>query len=386
MLDTFEFSCSVPVIFERGCTDTLGSRLEADGHRDAFVVIDPDLQKLTATDSIFRSLEDRDLNYTAYTDVEPNPKANSIDDGGDAAERFGADCIVAIGGGSTIDTAKGIALVATHNREIGEFQRTKDGEYVTTDTQALPVYTIPTTVGTGSEVTSGIVVTDVNQNKKIVVGAAGFSPERAFLDPSLLQTLPRKVVSATGMDSFTQAVESYIASDANPVTESLSIRAVKMVGANIRPAVARRDAKSLERMQVATMMGALAFDNCGLGLVHGISHPISAHYDTPHGITNAVLLPHVLEFNLIAAVDKYAKMARVLGIETAGQPNRRPARAFVDAVQTLNEDLDIPARLRELGVEQDMIAAIAEETHASGAPNPREYDTDDVVEILKRAY
>jgi len=386
MIDEFDFACSVPVTFERGCTDRIGRLLKEEGFQSVLVAIDPNLEEISLTDTIFQSLEDEQITYQTYTDIEPNPKIRHIDRGAEAAKAIDADCVVAIGGGSAIDTAKGIALVATHSKSIHEFQRTESGDYITTDSEALPLYTVPTTVGTGSEVTTGIVVSDSDQNKKIVVGADGFSPTRALLDPSLLRTLPRDVISSTGMDSFTQAVESYIASGASPITEALSIRAIKMINKNIRPAIAKRDDESLEKMQIATTLGAIAFDNSGLGLVHGISHPVSAHYDTPHGITNAVLLPYVLEFNLIASVDKYDTMARTIGRASPDQPPRKNAETFVDTVRTLTDDLGIPARLSELGVEQEMLPTIAEETAVSGAPNPRAYDAEDVEKILKKAY
>lgn len=386
MGDKFRFACPVPVTFEPGCTNRMGTILKEDRQQKILVVIDPNLAQISVTDPLFESLENEQITYHTYTDIESNPKVHQIDHGAEVANRVDPDAIVAIGGGSAIDTGKGIALAATHAKSINQFQRTEDGKYVTTDATPLPLYTVPTTVGTGSEVTTGIVVTDTTQQKKIVVGAADFTPTHALLDPLLLETLPQSIISSTGMDSFTQAVESYIATGANPITEAMSIQAVEMSSKNIRMAVARRDKKSLEKMQIATTLGAMAFENSGLGLVHGISHPVSAHYDTPHGITNAVLLPYVLEFNLISSMKKYDKMAQVMDQGTTDLSPRESANVFIEAVQKLNEDLNIPSNLRELGVEREKLSTIAEEVISSKPSNPREYELKDIELILQNAY
>lgn len=378
----FEFASDVPISFGRDQAAELGSRIVREGYTHPAIVTDPTLNEMSVIDPVRQAFEEYGVDYSIYDNVEPNPKARDINTGAERAVENGWDSIVAVGGGSSIDTAKGIAIVATNAGGIIDYQRT-NGSYPALDSDPLPLFAVPTTVGTGSEVTSGAVVTDVDAGEKIVVGGRSFAPTRAILDPCLLETLPPEIIASTGMDSFTQAVESYIAIDANPFTEALALEAVRTVSNNIRPAVSRTNLEALGNMQIATTLGGVAFNVSGLGLVHGISHRVSAMYDTPHGTTNAVLLPHVLEFNRIAASKKYARMAQVMGLPVDELTSRQAAECFLDEVDRLVSDLGIPGGLGDLGVESDAIPELARRVSDTGPTNIREYSEDHVIGILE---
>ncbi|WP_311172056.1 iron-containing alcohol dehydrogenase [Halobellus ordinarius] len=381
----FEFVSDVPVSFGQNRAAELGSLVSQEGCSHPVIITDPALEEMSVIAPVCQALEESSIEYSIYTNVEPNPKAQDVDAGAERAVEEGWDGIVAVGGGSTIDTAKGIAIVATNAGSITDYQR-KSGSYPTLSSDPLPLFAVPTTVGTGSEVTTGALVTDVDAGEKIVVGAQSFAPTRAVLDPCLLETLPPDIIASTGMDSFTQAVESYIALDANPFTEALALEAIRIISKNIRPAVSGTNLEALGDMQIATTLGGVAFNVSGLGLVHGISHQVSAMYDTPHGITNAVLLPHVLKFNQIAAPEKYARMAKVIGLPVADLTSRQAAARFLDEVDRLVADLGIPDGLNELGVEMEALPKIAGMVMETGSTNVREYSEDDVIEILESSF
>jgi alcohol dehydrogenase class IV len=380
--ERFEFASDVPIRFGRNQAAELGNLIVQEGYMHPAIVTDPTLEEMSVIDPVCQAFEECDIDYSIYTNVKPNPKARDIDVGGERALEEGWDSIVAVGGGSSIDAAKGIAIVATNTGSITDYQRT-NGSYPVLDSDPLPLFAVPTTVGTGSEVTSGAVITNVDAGEKTVVGGRSFAPTQAILDPCLLETLPPDIIASTGMDSFTQAVESYIALDANPFTEALALEAVRIVSKNIRPAVSKTNLEALENMQVATTLGGVAFNVSGLGLVHGISHRISAMYDTPHGTTNAVLLPHVLKFNQIAASEKYARMAQVIGLPVFNLTSRQAAANFLNEVDRLVSDLKIPSGLNELGVEANAIPRLANMVMKAGPTNIREYSKDDVADILE---
>jgi alcohol dehydrogenase class IV len=381
---SFDFVSDVPISFGKNRAAEIGDVVVKEGCRHPAIVTDPELEEASVVDPVRWALEEHDTEYSIYTDVEPNPKAHAVNAGAELAVEEGWDGIIAVGGGSSIDTAKGIAMVAANSGKITEYQRT-NGSYPVLDSEPLPLFTVPTTVGTGSEVTTGAVITDLDEGNKIIVGGRSFAPTQTVLDPCLLETLPPNIIASTGMDSFTQGVESYIALDANPFTEALALEAIRMISKNIRPAVSGTNLEALGNMQIATTLGGVAFNNSGLGLVHGISHQVSAEYDTPHGITNAVILSHVLEFNLIATPKKYARMAQTIGLPVTDLTTRQAAASFLDEVDRLVADLGIPGSLSELGVEKDAIPKLARMTVEFGGKNVREYSEEDVTDILESA-
>lgn len=382
----FKFTNSVPIDFGYERVTELGEDLKEINRTNPLIVTDSDIFESGVISPILNSLENHDLSYETYTDVKPNPKDVDVEEGTDFARSENCDSIIAVGGGSSIDTGKAIAVLTPNKNDIHSYWRSEYGTYKTCKNDPLPIFTVPTTVGTGSEVTSGFVVTDTKSNKKRVAGTKSFAPQKAILDPSLLETLPTNVIASTGMDSLTQAIESYISPGANPITDAIAVRAVELIANNIRPAVAGTDTKALGEMQVATSMGAIAMTNAGLGLVHGMSHPVSAHHHTPHGLTNGVLLPYVLEYNLIGATSKYANMAELMGVNTSEMSDREAAASFVDEVRQLQRDVGIPTNLKEIGVTKESLSTLAGEAVETGIPNPRDYSTEEVLEIFEKAY
>lgn len=384
--DAFQFSAEVPVHYGKHSAEDMDQFVEAIGCERPLIVTDPNLAESGTVDPVTSALDDRGIPYELFTGVEPNPKKETIRRGVDAARDAHVDGIVAVGGGSSIDTAKGISLLQSNGGSIDDYRRTQDGSYVELETEPTPLIAVPTTAGTGSEVTGGLVVTDTETTEKVLVGGESFYPSQAVLDPTLLETLPPDITAATGMDSFTQAVESYVSRNATPLTDALALRAIGMLARNLRPAVTRGDVDALGRLQIATTMGGFALTNSGLGLVHSISHVVSAHYDTPHGVTNAVLLPYVLEYNLVSRVDKFSDMARAMGQRTRGVPRREAAESFLEEVRSLNDDLGMPTGLSDLGVDRDAIPTLAADTAEQTDPNPRRYTEADVVSIVNDAY
>lgn len=382
----FTFSSEVPVHYGQHSTENMARFVERVGCERPLIVTDPNLAESGILDAVTAPLDEKGVPYEFFTGVEPNPKKETIRRGVETARETQVDGTIAVGGGSSIDTGKGIALLHSNGGTVDDYRRTQDGSYVELETEPTPLIAVPTTVGTGSEVTGGLVVTDSETKEKVLVGGESFYPSQAVLDPKLLETLPPDITAATGMDSFTQAVESYISLGATPLTEALALRAIGILARNIRPAVTRGDVEALGQMQIATTMGGIALTNSGLGLVHSISHVVSAHYDTAHGVTNAVLLPHVLEYNLVSQVEKFSDMAQVMGRHTRDVPHREAAERFLDEIRVLNDDLGMPAGLSELGIDRDDIPTLAADTVAQTDPNPRQYTKADVVSILENAY
>lgn len=382
----FSFSSEVPVHYGKHSAKEMDRFVESVNCERPLIVTDPNLVESNVLDPVTSALADQEIPYELFTGVEPNPKKETIRSGVEKAHEAQVDGVIAVGGGSSIDTGKGISLLYSNGGAVDDYRRQNDGSYVELEEEQTPIIAVPTTVGTGSEVTGGLVVTDTETKEKVLVGGKSFYPSQAVLDPTLLETLPSNVAASTGMDSFTQAIESYISLGATPLTEALALRAIGILSRNIRPAVTRGDVDALGQMQIATTMGGIALTNSGLGLVHSISHVVSAHYDTPHGVTNAVLLPYVLEYNLVSQVDKYRDMAQAVGRPTHHVTQREAAENFLEEVRLLNDDLGMPAGLSDLGVDRDKIPTLAADTVDQTDPNPRQYSTEDVVSILENAY
>ncbi|WP_255194403.1 iron-containing alcohol dehydrogenase [Natronobeatus ordinarius] len=362
---------------------TLATQLDALGVERPMLVTDETLVEVGVLEPAIESLEGAGRPYALFDEVEPNPRSVTVERGAERAVDEGVDGIVAVGGGSSIDAGKAIAVLAPNGGEWADYGGTPD-----VDRSSLPTVCVPTTVGTGSEVTPGTVITDAERDVKVTTRSPELFADVALLDPALCESLPPRVTAATGMDSLTQAIEAYLNPEANPITDALALEAVRLLGRSLRPAVAGTDLEALAELQVATAMEGIAFHNAGLGLVHGLSEPVSGAFHTGHGITNAVLLPVVLEFNLIACPDRYARLAEAMGVRTEGLSTREAAGAFVDAVRELADDVDIPAGLEELGVDRDALPELADEAvdHGNSLENPRVASRAQLLELYERAF
>lgn len=381
--EVFGFRSGVRVLQGRGISRRLSGELSRLDCENPLIVTDSNLVETRPFDSIRRSLAADGIEDTVFDGVQPNPSEEHVQQGSELRRRADCDCIVGIGGGSSIDTAKAIAMLATNGGSVGDYEGIDQ-----VSANPLPTVAIPTTVGTGSEVTQSMVVTDSDAGHKQVVISDRLAPDVSMLDPDVLATLPSRVVATTGVDSLTQAIEAYITSRSNPVTEALSISAVETIGRNLRDGVERTSDEALERLQIAATMQGTALTNSGLGLVHGLANTVGGRFGTNHGATNAALLEPVLEFNMPVSTAKYADLASALGVRTAGSSDGEAATAFVDAVVELLEDVDLAVDLADLGVERaafDELAADAM-THVDSRSNPRDYTKEQLVSLYEAGY
>lgn len=379
----FEFVHGPRIVSGEQTSGGIDGLLRDVGVSRPLIVTDSELTAGGMIDPLVRTLDDSGYDYAMFDEVESNPTTALVEDGRDTALEKGSDGIVAIGGGSTLDTGKALSVLVPNGGEWTEYEGTPD---LTSD--SLPLVAIPTTVGTGSEATSAAVITDADRDVKMTTTAEEMFPDIALLDRSLLESLPPEITARTGMDSLTQAIEAYLSPDANPITDALAIEATRMIGENLRLAVSTADTDAMANMQVATTMGGIAFQNAGLGLVHGMSEPVSGRFHTGHGVTNGILLPEVLEFNLCACRDEYARLAEATGTRVSDRTTRQSAGALVETVRELADDIGIPDGLSDIGADATAIPDLVEEAydHVNSTNNPREYTKEDLGELYHRSF
>lgn len=349
-----------------------------------FVVTDAGIRKAGLLGPIEQSLRDSELAYAIFDETEPNPSAESIMRGCDLMKQQQCDVILAYGGGSSIDTAKGISIIACNPGHILDYEGVGN-----IPNPGLPLVVIPTTAGTGSEVTAATIVTNTKTQFKTAVISPYLYPKLALLDPLLTEKLPPDITAATGMDALTHAIESYTSKTANPVSQALAIQAIRMIGKHIANAYyVGTDLASREAMLVASMMAGAAFAQSRLGNVHAISHTLGGVFNIPHGIANAALLPFVMKFNLPACPDKMSDIAEALGCEVKGLPPMEAGAKAIEAVVQLNASLHIPSNIKELGVTLDVLPKLVEDSMRSGNVliNPRLTRSSDIRTIIENAY
>jgi alcohol dehydrogenase class IV len=348
----------------------------------ALVVTDVGVQKIGLIDSIIQSLEAAKLETQVFTEVESNPTVQNVAAGRQAALSFGADVLIAVGGGSPIDAAKGIALLVTNPGTLGDYEG-----FERLQAAPLPLIAIPTTVGTGSEVTKGAVISDHARHHKIIVVSNMMYPRVAFLDPKMVGSLPASICAATGLDALTHAIEAYVCTGQNGFSDALNLHAIELVGLHLRPATAG-NLDALHQMQIAASLAGSGFHNAGLGIGHAIANTIGGHFNVHHGAVNGILLPHVMQFNLIANLPRFTRIAAVLGERAEGLALRQSASLAVTAVKTLIADVGMPARLRDLSVTEASLDQIAKESlsQLDRPANPRKNTERDLRLILQAAY
>jgi alcohol dehydrogenase class IV len=395
MVTTTDFEFASPTTITAGAETASGIHevLGEFGAERPLLVTDSNLVEVGVLDPIEAALEANELEYSVFDGVVPNPKAKTIEGAATQFEEAECDSIVAIGGGSSIDTAKCTSILAEHGGEIQHYY----GPYTVPGPITVPTVAVPTTAGTGSEVTPAAVVSDPEAEQKMSILAEEIAPSIAVLDPTLLTSLPPQVTAGTGMDALTQAIMPYLspgandlAPGANPITDAFALQAVRLIGENLPKATAGDDVDAYANMQIATTLGGIAFTNAGLGLVHAMSHTVGGFFDTPHGITNGVLLPHVLRYTRIAREEEFAELASALGRPTDGLSRREASMELVVAVEDMLTDLDLPTRLRDLGVEEDALEELAEAAVTREfflvENSPRNASEEDVLEIFQQAY
>ena len=379
-----EFSFSVPqeIIVGKGSLARLSEAAEKLGGKHGFIISGPHLNKMGIVASCSESLENAGIKGDAYTETEGNPSVETVEKAAAAFCKSGADFIIALGGGSPMDVAKAVGVVARYGGSITEYE---GGGRVPGD--IIPLIAIPTTAGTGSEVTAFSVITDHSRNYKLTVFSYKLIPAYAILDPELLTTAPVSVAAACGIDAMVHALEAYISKDASPFSDAMAEKALELIGKNIRRYVAdRTDIEAAEAMITGSLFAGIAFSWARLGDVHAMSHPVSAYFDVPHGVANAILLPTIVEYNALADRGKYLKLFNYISLTPASEAEFEPFM-LVDLLTELNEQLGIPGSLGEVGVTADKFDAMADDAMKSGniAVNPRSTTKKDVLSLYEKA-
>ena len=335
----------------KGAIANIADEAIGRGFQKAFVCSDPDLLKFGVTKKVTDILDSKGLAYEIYSDIKANPTIENCQHGVDAFKASGADYLIAIGGGSSMDTAKAIGIVAANP----EFYDIRSLEGVApTKNKAKPIFAVPTTAGTAAEVTINYVITDAEKNRKMVCVDVHDIPVVAFVDPDMMASMPKGLTAATGMDALTHAIEGYITKAAWELSDMFHLKAIEIISKNLRGAVANTP-EGREGMALGQYIAGMGFSNVGLGIVHSMAHPLGALYDTPHGVANAIILPTVMEYNAPATGEKYRDIAKAMGVTGVDDMSLDDARkAAVDAVRKLSQDVGIPADLSEIVKREDL--------------------------------
>jgi len=348
------------------------------------IVTDRGLVDSGTLTAFFDSLATAGIEYSLYQDVEPNPSSSVIDDAVAYLKDSDCDAIVGIGGGSSIDAAKAVAAMATNPGSILDYEG-----YDRLINDPLPLFAIPTTSGTGSECTASTVVTNPANSFKTAIISPRLFPKVAILDAELTMNLPPAITASTGMDALTHAIESYVSKQANPISRSLAIEAIRMIGSNLRNVYfVGTNAEARENMLVASFLAGLAFSQSKLGNVHAISHTFSGIFNIPHGVANAALLPFVVKYNIDACPGLFKDIAVALGEDVDGLDESSAGRKAIDAIVKLNSAINIPANVKDLGVKLEKLSQMVEDSMRSGnvLVNPRLTRASDIAQIINNAY
>ena len=371
--------------FGRGAREKLTEEIEARHFEKVLVVTDKSLLETGTVTLVTDVLDKKQINYHVYDGVKPNPSVENVQDGVKVAKDHEVDCIVAVGGGSSIDTAKAIAIIMT-NPEFSDVV-SLDGTAATKN-KALPLIALPTTAGTAAEVTINYVITDEVRTKKMVCVDVHDIPVVAIIDPDLMQGMPQKIAASTGMDALTHAMEGYITKAAWLIPDMFHINAMSLIYKNLEKAANDKDEKAVEKIGYAQYIAGMGFSNVGLGIVHSMAHSLGAYFDTPHGVANALLLPHVLKFNGKVCPDLFRNMGNAFGMDMSNTTDEEAVDKVVDAVKELSIKLHIPQTLKEIGIPKEMLPTLAEQAlndvFTSG--NPREVTKEDILAIYQEAY
>lgn len=371
--------------FGRGAINSLPGEVSRKGFKKAFVVTDKALEKAKVCDKLLEVLNKANIAYEVFSDVVPNPTVDNVLSGLDALNKSSADFIIAIGGGSPIDTAKCIGIIKT-NPEFSDVVSLAG--VANTKNKSMPLIAIPTTSGTAAEVTINYVITDEVRKLKMVCVDPNDIALLAIIDPDLMDSMPKVIAASTGMDALTHALEGYITKSSWCMSDMFHEQAIKMIYENLEAAVNEHDLDAIEKVAYAQYIAGMGFSNVGLGIVHSMAHSLGALYDTPHGTANALLLPHVLKFNGSARPDKFKEIARMLNLFVAGKSEDEIIESVADAILQLAKRIDIPQTLREINVlETDLekLSAMSIDDVCTGG-NPKDVTKDDILNIFKSIY
>lgn len=373
--------------FGAGSRSAIAVEAERRGFKKALLVTDKDLIKFGVADKVTEVLDNAGIAYSVFSDFKANPTIANVTAGVAAFKDSGADFMIALGGGSAIDTAKGIGIVV-NNPEFADV-RSLEG-VANTKRRAVPTMALPTTAGTGAEVTINYVIIDESACKKMVCVDPNDIPAVAIIDPELMMSMPKGLTAATGMDALTHAIESFITPGAWTMTDMMELEAIKLIAGNLKAAVDNgKDVKAREAMAQAQYIAGMGFSNVGLGIVHSMAHPLGAHYDTPHGLANALLLPYVMEYNAESpAAPKYKAIAEAMGVDTAGMTEAEGVKAAIEAVKSLSKSIGIPEKLHEINVKREDLGTLAVDAFndVCTGGNPRPTSVEEILALYEKAY
>lgn len=362
-----------------GAIKEIATEVKGRGFKKAFVCSDPDLIKFGVTKKVTDVLDNADIDYEIYSEIKPNPTIENVKTGVAAFKASGADCIIAIGGGSSMDTAKAIGIIIK-NPDFADV-RSLEGVAPTTN-KCVPIIAVPTTAGTAAEVTINYVITDTEKNRKMVCVDPKDIPVVAVVDPDMMSSMPKGLTAATGMDALTHAIEGYITAGAWELSDMFHLKAIEFISNSLRGAV-ENTPQGREGMALGQYVAGMGFSNVGLGIVHSMAHPLGALYDTPHGVANAIILPTVMEYNAPATGEKYRNIAKAMGVDGVdGMTLDEARKAAVNAVKKLSKDVGIPENLKDI-VKPEDVDFLAQSAYddACRPGNPRETSVEEIKEL-----
>ena len=364
-----------------GAIEEIGAESTGRGYKKALVCSDPDLVNVKKKKKVLDVLEKAGIAYDLYSNIKPNPTVENVKTGVAAFKQSKADYIVAIGGGSSMDTAKAIGIIIANP----EFEDVVSLEGVApTKNKSVPIFAVPTTAGTAAEVTINYVITDARKNRKMVCVDPKDIPVVAFVDPDMMSTMPKGLTAATGMDALTHAIEGYITAGAWELSDMFHLKAIEIISRSLRAAVENKPEGRAD-MALGEYVAGMGFSNVGLGIVHSMAHPLGALYDTPHGVANAILLPTGMEYNASVSGEKYREIARAMGVEGVDDMSQEEYRqAAIDAVKKLSQDVGIPADLKDI-VKKEDISFLAQSAYddACRPGNPRETSVEEITKLYE---
>lgn len=364
-----------------GAVAEIATEVKQRGYKKAFVCSDPDLVKFGVTKKVLDVLEKDSLDYELYSNIKPNPTIENVQTGVETFKKSGADYLIAIGGGSSMDTAKAIGIII-NNPDFADVVSLEG--VAETKNKSVPILAVPTTAGTAAEVTINYVITDAQKNRKMVCVDPKDIPVVAFVDPDMMSSMPKGLTAATGMDALTHAIEGYITAGAWELSDMFHLKAIEIISRSLRGAVDNTP-EGREGMALGQYVAGMGFSNVGLGIVHSMAHPLGALYDTPHGIANAIILPTVMEYNAEATGEKYRDIAKAMGVEgTENMSQKEYRKAAVDAVKQLSKDVGIPDDLKEI-VKREDIPFLAQSAYddACRPGNPKETSVEDITKLYE---
>ena len=371
--------------FGRGARENVVNEINSRGFKNILVVTDHNLVQNNVAGMVTEYLDTAGIKYYVYDGVKPNPTVKNVRDGLMMARINHVDAIVAIGGGSPIDTAKAISIIMT-NPEFGDVV-SLDG-VANTKNKGLPIIAIPTTAGTAAEVTINYVITDEIRTKKMVCVDVHDIPVVAIIDPDMMQGMPQSIAASTGMDALTHAMEGYITKAGWLIPDMFHINAMSLIYKNLEKAANEKDKHAVDQVAYGQYIAGMGFSNVGLVIVHSMAHSLGAYFDTPHGVANALLLPHVLKFNGVVCPELYRNMGRAFGLDMTDTTDEEAIDIVVEAVKDLSKRLNIPQTLREIGISREMIPTLANQAinDACTPGNPRAVTVEDIIDIYESAY